>query len=63
MNSVDQDLITTKEASKLTGYSQEWIRILARDGEIESQKFGVTTMISKRSLMTYFNKQQEKQKE
>lgn len=61
MNVIDQDWITTAEAAALTGYTQEYIRKLARDETIKSAKIGErTTLISKEDLLRYYNKQQER---
>lgn len=45
------DWISTDEAAELTGYSQEYIRQLARAGEIKSWKVGHATLISKKSIL------------
>jgi len=60
MNDLSKEWISTSEAAKLTGYSQEYVRKMARDGIIESQKIGFATLISKQSLLDYA-KQQEKE--
>ncbi len=49
----NQEWITTEEAVKLTGYSSEQIRRLARAGRITSKKFGPVWMISRESLLEY----------
>lgn len=60
-NVLDKDWIDTREAAKLTGYAQEYIRQLARDNKIESTKIGTILMISRRSLTEYHqNKQGQK---
>lgn len=63
MYNIDQDLITTAEAMRLTGYTQEYIRKLARDGTVESTKFGNTLMISRESLVAHYEKKQGKKLE
>lgn len=61
MNDLSHEWISTSEAAKLTGYSQEYIRKMARDGVIVSQKIGVTTVILKSDLLEYSRKQKEKE--
>lgn len=61
MNDLSNEWISTSEAAKLTGYSQEYIRKMARDEVIVSQKIGVTTLISKQDLLEYARKQKEKE--
>jgi excisionase family DNA binding protein len=61
MNDLSKEWISTSEAAQLTGYSQEYIRKMARDGVIVSQKIGVTTVISKQDLLEYARKQKEKE--
>ena len=61
MNDLSREWISTSEGAKLTGYSQEYIRKMARDGTIESQKIGYTTVISKQSLLEYTKQQKEKE--
>jgi excisionase family DNA binding protein len=48
-----EEWITTAEAATLTGYTEEHVRRLARDGTIATKKWGRTWMIDKSSLMVY----------
>ncbi len=45
--------ISVREASEISGYGTEWIRELARDGEIESRKMGFAVLIDRNSLRKY----------
>lgn len=47
------DWITTREATKLSGYHPEYIRELIRTSKIQGRKFGIVWQIDKQSLMTY----------
>ncbi len=47
------DWITTKQASELSGYHAEHLRELIREGKIEAQKFGEVWQVSKKSLLAY----------
>ena len=49
----ERDLISTKEAAQLTGYVQEYIRDLARNGVIAGRKYGSAWMIYRQSLLDY----------
>lgn len=45
--------ISTDEAARITGYDKEWVRRLARENKIVSQKFGHAVMISEDSIKEY----------
>lgn len=49
----NSDWIDTRQAAKLTGYSQDYVRNLARSGKIDVWKVGNHTLISKSSLLKY----------
>jgi hypothetical protein len=53
------DLIDVKEGSKLTGYSEAYLRILAGRGTIAARKIGNAWALSKSSLLA-FKEDQEK---
>lgn len=61
MKELSSDWISTNEAAKLTGYTQEYVRILYRDGKVEGRKIGFTILISKSSLLEYQERQKEKE--
>lgn len=45
--------VSVKEASKLSGYSSEYIRELARDGLIKATKMGFAVLIDRDDLIRY----------
>jgi excisionase family DNA binding protein len=51
--------ITTAEAVKLSGYHIEYLRQLARDGRIRSQKWGPTWQIDQESLLEHLREVRE----
>lgn len=61
VNVIDSDWISTREAADMTGYTQEYVRQLARNEKIQSAKIGPALMISKKSLMDYYQEQLAKQ--
>lgn len=52
-NIKNKNWISTEEAQMVSGYKVEYIRKLAREGKIDSQKVYKTVLISKESLMEY----------
>jgi hypothetical protein len=57
------DWLTVKAACDLTGYADQYLRRLLREKAVDAQKFGHVWMVSRHSLMTYYNTaQQEKDK-
>ena len=56
---MDQELdvfrnwVTTAKGAKLTGYSREYVRVLARDGKIQAAKVGRDWLVNKESLLEY----------
>ena len=55
----DSDLITVSQASKLSGYNEEHIRRLLREGLISGRKFGIVWQVSQSSLFTYLTEAQQ----
>lgn len=45
--------ISVREAATLAGFTEEYIRRLARDGKIKSKKVVVVVLIERRSLEAY----------
>jgi len=45
--------ITTKEASALSGYHPDYVRKLVQARKIKAQKFGEVWQVSKKSLLAY----------
>lgn len=54
--------ISTSEGAELTGYDKEYIRRLARAGDVTSKKIGWAMLISKSSLMDYYKKQEARRR-
>jgi hypothetical protein len=57
---VDPDWIDVTEAARIAGYEKEYVRSLARDDAIVSQKWGHITMVSKKSLLAYLKEKGRK---
>jgi excisionase family DNA binding protein len=55
----DSDYITVSQASKLSGYNEEHIRRLLRDGLISGRKFGIVWQVSESSLLAYLTEAQK----
>ena len=54
---MDDDWISTTEASKLSGYHPVHIRRLIRTKDVKAQKFATIWMVSRRSLLAYLGEQ------
>ena len=52
-HSVREDWITTREAAKVIGVTANQVRYLAREGIIETRKFGRAWMISRAAAEAY----------
>ena len=50
------DWITVKEASKISGYNEEHITRLIREGKIKAKKFSIVWQVSSASLLTYISR-------
>jgi excisionase family DNA binding protein len=50
------DWITTEEASLISGYHVEHLRLLLRNNRIHGLKFGRSWMVDRASLMGYLDK-------
>lgn len=48
-----EEWITVREASELVGYREDYVRKLAREGQVGSRKFGWQVMINKESIEKY----------
>jgi hypothetical protein len=53
------DFIDIKEGSRLTGYSEAWLRIMASRGEIEARKIGNAWALSRSSLLEFKRKREQ----
>ena len=47
------DMVTSREAATLTGYSGEYVRMLARDGRVKCQKWGGRWMFDRADLLRH----------
>lgn len=47
------DWISVEEAAELSGYNEEYLRRLIRDGKIRAQKKGWQWWVDKTSVLTY----------
>jgi excisionase family DNA binding protein len=45
--------ITVQEAAKRSGYNEEYITHLIRDGKIKAKKFGFVWQVSQASIQAY----------
>lgn len=48
--------ITVKEGSKISGYNEEYITQLIREGKIKAKKFSTVWQVSSSSLLAYITK-------
>jgi excisionase family DNA binding protein len=51
-----ENWLTVREASDESGYAEEYLRKLVRDGELSAIKKGSAWLISRESLMEYKDK-------
>ena len=49
----NDEWITVREASKISGYNEEYITHLIRDGKIKAKKFGFVWQVSRSSILGY----------
>jgi hypothetical protein len=54
----NSEWITVSQAGTLSGYNEEHIRRLLRDGFIVGQKFGIVWQVKQSSLIAYLAKAQ-----
>lgn len=52
----DRVWITVSQAAAISGYNEEHIRRLLRDGLISGRKFGIVWQVKNSSLATYLSK-------
>ena len=48
--------ITVSEASKVSGYNEEYITHLIRYGKIKAKKFSIVWQVSRASLLAYIER-------
>ena len=49
----DDEWLTIQQASELSGYHAEYLRIIVRAGKLDAHKFGSVWAISRKSLLSY----------
>jgi excisionase family DNA binding protein len=49
----NDEWITVQEASKISGYNEEYITRLIREGKINAKKFGFVWQVSRSSVLAY----------
>jgi len=49
----NDEWITVTEASRLTGYNEEYITRLIREGKIKAKKFSIVWQVRRSSLLGY----------
>ena len=52
----NDEWITVSEASKITGYNEEYITRLIREGKIRAKKFSIVWQVNRSSLLEYQEK-------
>ena len=53
----DTNMISVREAAEISGYGQDWIRMLLTSGKISGEKFGFAWAVHKDSLERYLREQ------
>jgi len=48
-----EEWIGTREASRLTGYTGEWLRLLANAGKVKSKRVATIWVYEKNDLLDY----------
>jgi excisionase family DNA binding protein len=51
-----EDYMTLRQAIRLSGYNDQYLRRMAKEGRIHALKFGQFWMISRRSLEAFMNR-------
>jgi excisionase family DNA binding protein len=49
----NDEWITVREASKISGYNEEYVTRLIREGKIKAKKFGFVWQVSRSSILAY----------
>jgi excisionase family DNA binding protein len=57
------DLLTLKQAARLSPYSAEYLNLLARKGKIKAVKMGRDWLLTKDDLFSYLSKQHRDSKD
>jgi excisionase family DNA binding protein len=51
-----EEWITVQEAAGISGYSEQYLRRLIRQGEIKARKFGTIWQVDRSSLTVYLKR-------
>jgi hypothetical protein len=51
----DREWITVSDAVKLSGYNEEHITRLCRQGKIEAKKYSIVWQVNRNSLLSYIS--------
>ncbi len=54
MDLIPRGWVTTDQAQKMTGYSEEHLCRMARDGNVKARKAGQAWLFEQASLMKYY---------
>ena len=52
----NDEWITVQEAAKISGYNNEHITRLIREGKIKAKKFSIVWQVNRESLQTYLDR-------
>ena len=59
---LNQNIITTREASELSGYHSDYLGRLCREGEISGSRVGRSWVIDRASLLQFVAEQEQQKK-
>ncbi|MBU2158933.1 helix-turn-helix domain-containing protein, partial [Patescibacteria group bacterium] len=59
---LEKNLISTKEASELSGYNSDYLSRLCRENKIEGTQVGRTWLVSRSSLQSFIRSQEERKR-
>jgi excisionase family DNA binding protein len=49
----NDEWLTVRESARLTGYHEEYVRLLIREGKVVARKFGSVWAVNKPSILKY----------
>lgn len=55
----NDEWITVQEAAKISGYNEEHITRLIREGKITAKKFSIVWQVNRESLQAYISKTEQ----
>ncbi|MEK9184437.1 MAG: helix-turn-helix domain-containing protein, partial [Patescibacteria group bacterium] len=59
---LENNLISTKEASEISGYHSDYLARMCRAGKIEGQQIGRAWLVSKESVLAFVREQEERKR-